>query len=75
MYPERYPLNYVHWFINSEVVWRKWKQGVFGAFTMEQLQMELAYDVHWFNGIRLNGTPGYRAPVEFRNTCFLQINQ
>ena len=39
--------------------------------TLEQLRLELADYVHWFNNIRLHGTLGYRSPVEFRNACTL----
>jgi putative transposase len=39
--------------------------------TLEQLRLELADYVHWFNHIRLHGTLGYRSPVEFRNACTL----
>jgi len=34
--------------------------------TLEQLQLELADYVHWFNNIRLHGTLGYMSPVEYR---------
>ena len=39
--------------------------------TLEQLRLELADYVHWFNNIRLHGTLGYLSPVEFRNACTL----
>ena len=39
--------------------------------TLEQLRLELADYVHWFNNIRLHGTLGYQSPVEFRNACTL----
>ena len=39
--------------------------------TLEQLRLELADYVHWFNHIRLHSTLGYRTPVEFRNACTL----
>jgi transposase InsO family protein len=39
--------------------------------TLEQLRLELADYVHWFNHIRLHGTLGYQSPVEFRNACTL----
>jgi len=37
--------------------------------TLDQLQLELADYVHWFNNIRLHGTLGYLSPVEFKKTC------
>ena len=39
--------------------------------SLEQLRLELADYVHWFNHIRLHSTLGYRSPVEFRNACTL----
>jgi putative transposase len=39
--------------------------------TLEQLRLELADYIHWFNNIRIHGTLGYRSPVEFRNACTL----
>ncbi len=39
--------------------------------TLEQLQLELADYVHWFNNIRLHGTLGYMSPVEYRRQCTL----
>ena len=39
--------------------------------TLEQLRLELADYVHWFNHIRLHSTLGYRSPVEFRNALTL----
>ena len=39
--------------------------------TSEQLAIELADYVHWFNNIRLHSTLGYQTPVEFRNTPYL----
>ncbi len=39
--------------------------------TLEQLRLELADYIHWFNNIRLHGTLGYLSPVEFRNACTL----
>ena len=39
--------------------------------TLEQLQLELADYVHWFNNIRLHGTLGYLSPAEFKKTCTL----
>ena len=39
--------------------------------SIEQLRLELADYVHWFNNIRLHSTLGYRTPVEFRNACTL----
>jgi len=39
--------------------------------SLEQLRLELADYVHWFNHIRLHSTLGYRTPVEFRNACTL----
>jgi len=39
--------------------------------SIEQLRLELADYVHWFNYIRLHSTLGYRTPVEFRNACTL----
>ena len=39
--------------------------------SIEQLRLELADYVHWFNHIRLYSTLGYRSPVEFRNACTL----
>ena len=35
--------------------------------SLDQLQMELADYVHWFNNIRLHGTLGYLSPVEFKS--------
>ncbi len=37
--------------------------------TLDQLQLELADYVHWFNNIRLHGTLGYLSPAEFKKTC------
>ena len=39
--------------------------------SIEQLRLELADYIHWFNHIRLHSTLGYRTPVEFRNACTL----
>jgi transposase InsO family protein len=39
--------------------------------TIEQLQRELADNVHWFNNIRLHGTLGYLSSTEFKKTCTL----
>ena len=39
--------------------------------TLDQLQLELADYVHWFNNIRLHGTLGYMSPAEFKKTCTL----
>ena len=39
--------------------------------TLEQLRLELADYIHWFNNIRIHGTLGYLSPVEFRNGCTL----
>ena len=39
--------------------------------TLEQLQVELADYVHWFNHIRLHGTLAYKTPVEYRQACSL----
>lgn len=39
--------------------------------TLEQLELELADYVHWFNNIRLHGTLGYMSPVEYRKQCTL----
>ena len=36
--------------------------------TVDQLQLELADYVHWFNNIRLHGTLGYLSPVEFKRS-------
>ena len=36
--------------------------------TIDQLRLELADYVHWFNNIRLHGTLGYLSPVEFKRT-------
>lgn len=36
--------------------------------TIEQLRLELADYVHWFNNIRLHGTLGYLSPAEFKRT-------
>ena len=35
---------------------------------LDQLQLELADYVHWFNNIRLHGTLGYLSPAEFKTT-------
>ena len=34
--------------------------------TLDQLRLELADYVHWFNNIRLHSTLGYLSPVEFK---------
>ena len=34
--------------------------------TLNQLQLELADSMHWFNSIRLHSTLGYMSPVEFK---------
>ena len=39
--------------------------------SLNQLQLELADYVHWFNNIRLHGTLGYLSPEEFKKTCSL----
>jgi len=39
--------------------------------TLEQLQLELADYVHWFNNIRLHGTLGHMFPVEYRKQSTL----
>jgi len=36
--------------------------------TLDQLQLELADYVHWFNNIHLHGTLGYLLPVEFKRS-------
>ena len=36
--------------------------------TLDQLQLELADYVHWFNNIRLHGMLGYLSPAEFKIT-------
>ena len=38
---------------------------------LNQLQLELADYVHWFKNIRLHGTLGYLAPIEFKKACTL----
>ena len=37
--------------------------------TLDQLQLELADYVHWFNNIRLHGIIGYLPQAEFKKTC------
>ena len=39
--------------------------------TLDQLQLELADYVHWFNTIRLHGTLGYLSPIEFKRARIL----
>ena len=39
--------------------------------TLDQLQLELADYVYWFNNIRLHGTLGYLAPTEYKKACIL----
>ena len=46
--------------IKSEFIYRR----IFG--TQEQLALELADYVHWFNNIRIHGALGYISPVAFR---------
>ena len=41
--------------------------------SIEQLHLELADYVHWFNCIRLHGTLGYLSPDEFLNTHSLSF--
>jgi putative transposase len=36
--------------------------------TIDQLQLELADYVHWFNSIRLHSTLGYMSPTEFKKS-------
>ena len=36
--------------------------------TLDQLQLELADYVHWFNNIRLHGTLSYLSPAEFKRS-------
>jgi transposase InsO family protein len=35
-------------------------------YSIEQMRLELADYVHWFNHIRIHGTLGYLSPVQFR---------
>lgn len=39
--------------------------------SLEQLRLDLADYVHWFNHISLHNALGCRTPVEFRNACTL----
>ena len=41
--------------------------------SIEQLRLELADYVHWFNGIRLHGTLGYLSPDEFQKANTLSF--
>ncbi len=41
--------------------------------SIEQLQLELADYVHWFNCIRIHGTLGYLTPVEFKKASTLSF--
>lgn len=41
--------------------------------SIEQLKLELADYVHWFNSIRLHGTLGYLSPDEFQRTRTLSF--
>jgi len=34
--------------------------------SLEQLKVELAYYVHWFNHIRIHGTSNYQSPMEYK---------
>lgn len=34
--------------------------------SLDQLKLELNDYVNWFNNIRINGTLGYKSPVEYR---------
>jgi len=47
--------------IKNEFIYRR----VFES--AEQLELELADYVQWFNNVRLHGTLGYLSPVQFRN--------
>lgn len=48
--------------IKSEFVYRRF------FLSSEQLALELADYVHWFNNIRIHGSLGYLSPVNFKHT-------
>ncbi len=41
--------------------------------SIEQLELELADYVHWFNCVRLHGALGYLSPDEFQKTRTLSF--
>jgi putative transposase len=34
--------------------------------SLEQSKLELDDSVHWFNHVRIHGTPGYLSPMEYK---------
>ena len=41
--------------------------------TLEELELQLAEYVYWYNYIRIHGSLGYMSPIEFRNEANLEI--
>jgi putative transposase len=41
--------------------------------TLEQLQLELAEYVYWYNNLRIHGSLGYITPIEYRNKMMMEM--
>lgn len=43
--------------------------------TLEQLQLELAEYVYWYNNLRIHGSLGYISPIEYRESNAIKLGQ
>ncbi len=43
--------------------------------TLEQLQLELAEYVYWYNNLRIHGSLGYISPIEYRESNTLELGK
>ena len=41
--------------------------------TLEELQLELAEYVYWYNNLRIHGSLGYLTPMEYRKLTTLKL--
>lgn len=41
--------------------------------TLEELQLELAEYVYWYNNLRIHGSLGYLTPMEYRELSTLKL--
>lgn len=41
--------------------------------TLEELELQLAEYIYWYNYIRIHGSLGYITPIEYRNEAALEV--
>ena len=43
--------------------------------TLEQLQLELAEYIYWYNNLRIHGSLGYISPIEYRESNAIKLGK